>query len=203
MTDSVLYSLSLDFPNGLYTEQLQELLNYNLNNIVQSIQTNGDDVVIYFTVELSQGQIDIVESIVDDYVPVEPYDDPTEIYTKIDLTLTQGQPNYFTGFTKINGNTTSFDVSSENVQVSVNGRYVIKVYVDNEDRLTNTKMGIMYNISGQDLHGDTRVIDLWDNVHCMFENHLVLKTTDVLTMSLYTDVEVMNVSVRLCISTLC
>lgn len=73
------YSLSIDFPNGLYSEDLRKEIESTLNEIYPledinclMINTDDDEVDIYFSTILTTSEKSTLDTIIQNYVPIPP-----------------------------------------------------------------------------------------------------------------------------------
>lgn len=111
------YSLSSNFPSGLYNSQLKDEINGTFTTVIcERIDTVDDDVQIVFNLELDIGEKSQLNDIILNYVPIKPPSiikedfygfnnilNVVEVYQLNNYTLTSGSLQYPTGFTKING----------------------------------------------------------------------------------------------------
>lgn len=112
-----IYSLSVNFPNGLLDSQLRDEVNTTIiTKTCEGVSTVGDEVKLFFNANLDAGEKNQLDTLISNYVVVQPPSVVTsdffamgnplllfETYQLNNFTVVKLQDNYPTGFTKIGG----------------------------------------------------------------------------------------------------
>ena len=202
MTNVFYYSLSVNFQNGLYNNQLNDEINETIiDKICLCVDTNDDTVIIKFNLDLNEIDIEELNQVVSNYVPTAPLkmvnsdyfcmDHPEllfEVYHKANFTVLPSVVNYLDDFIKVVGQSNLFN----NVTGIFTGpeKPTVMLYnisIKSNSNTDNTLLKIrMCNNSNVSLFGNNSVITQGDYFGVLGSGGL-MTSSDIFKYSLETD----------------